>query len=586
MRQSADPDLRQNNHNLALNPDQQTAATSGHYYDKNNPSSPNCLAQSLDIDQIDKVRVTTKVKGLTGSKYTFKDFPVKVAWQSSSGIGKSGGLPPINVFQGANDLFSLSMLDVLDELNLQLEGTDDENADIKNFGDLAQVAGSSLMTQFLNSPNGSLKGWDASSLLETLGKAYLAQELGLVPGALSDTSGDIVKNIGRSSVEYLFGFPRGSLIGGDPAELYSSIGRRYMEERILKVTPGTLVPSPGFPITNSTQLSQRIGEGRFERVFSMPPQSLRKQNLTDIRSSSLKAKLTFKPENSQEIDDRLYLAFVAGSDASPDTDSGKNSRTDLDTPTAAMMSKGDAASLQKYFKIIGDRQLASTLGAYSDRTNSPLTLECRVKDNDGIPFSVPINNQGKCDATAYKLDPKADPGSKERVDKAEKDFGGPTCASYIVISQFYDSNLLDPCNPKTILSTFNDSVRSDLVASGVLTNQEAQKIKGDLENAISSKTYALNDENLRKQYQADISTLNTRLRTIYNDITNGSSGWKTIFDKAQAKLELTIKEKQKSGPITESDPRRLLQSQHDLERINEQFKTFQDAILAVYKNQG
>src|SRR5262249_15885482 len=158
------------------------------------------------LTEVDNIRVTTKIVqhtrvGGTSTSYKYKQFPIKVGWQTDQGVQQLG-VEPLDMYSGALGSFSDAMLNLLNEFDLDAN-FDPSKVQITDLGDVAQVIGQSLLTQLLKTPNGSLDSWDFPSLLDTIGRSYLATQLGLAPDAFSsgDSLDEILQNIGRSTVE-------------------------------------------------------------------------------------------------------------------------------------------------------------------------------------------------------------------------------------------------------------------------------------------------------------------------------------------------------------------------------------------------
>lgn len=289
------------------------------------PHLPKQLASAVLIDQIDKVRVTTKTtkKRLFGNnsyEYKFqKPFPLEVSWQTDKGL--SASTPPDfyndTTLGSARYNVNRAIVEMLNQWGLGDLELDPSSMDINSFGDIALLVGKSLLERSLGTPTGSLKGWDLASTLDSIGRAYLEQDLNLVPGALEgelSSFEDIVQNIGRATMEYALGLAKGSLKtkNGTSEEILSSIGRRYLENEVFKVSENTLLPSEkkdsagnvveSYPLQSVGDLLERLGEGRIEYVFHLPKQSLRTPNYKQFRESSQKAGLLFPSKNSAPRD--------------------------------------------------------------------------------------------------------------------------------------------------------------------------------------------------------------------------------------------------------------------------------------------
>ncbi|MEI8004429.1 MAG: hypothetical protein WCG94_08820, partial [Methanothrix sp.] len=283
------------------------------------PYAPKKIAHAISIDQIDKVRVATKIvtKRLLGNNTTeYKvqaPFAINVAWQTNDGLTKTPApdFSGLSMIQSSRFLLNATIVQMLNEMGLGDLDIDTSEMEINSFGDIAQVVGISLLEQLMGSSSGSLKGYDLTSTLRSVGLSYLEQNLGLVPGALGGDSnplnpaGDqptydgVVENIGRATIEYLLGFPKRSLSTktGTSSEIMESVGRSYLETQIFKVSSGTLTPSEGYPLKTVGDLLARLGEGRIEYVFKLPNQYMRQTEYKNVRLN-YKSQLLFPAPSS------------------------------------------------------------------------------------------------------------------------------------------------------------------------------------------------------------------------------------------------------------------------------------------------
>lgn len=376
-----------------------------------NPASPERVSTCLDIDEVDKVRVGTKLvkKRLFGNNSTdYKyepPFPLKVAWQSDKGLAENP--PPdfsqLNLLGMADLSINRTIIELLNQHGLGDLELDVSNMDINNLADVGLIIGQSIIEQLLGAPRGSMKGWGLASLMNSLGRAYLEQYLGLLPGALSEGKDyeDLVRNIGRVTMEFVMEFPKGSFKTktGSSQELLENIGRRYMEQEVFKVSEGTLIPKkagevpedfdssyeesgidPGiytgdvYPIATLNDLMERLGEGALEYAFKLPRQSLRKKDYdsgdvkTSFRESSYKASLLFaRPGAPEDLDMDDYITSKLNLSFVPVTEGASRSRygfseDDFKFPVTKVQ-KG-TMSLSKFKQLIGSKVIENRLGQF------------------------------------------------------------------------------------------------------------------------------------------------------------------------------------------------------------------------------
>ncbi|EKD22783.1 MAG: hypothetical protein ACD_83C00271G0001, partial [uncultured bacterium] len=202
--------------------------------------------QAMDISEIDNVRITNKTKKLRrvgGSKTSYKyqrPFGVKVAWQSDKGIQKAG-VPAVDVMTGAEDMFKAGLIDLLADFEVTdaLVPSDLSDVDIKS---VASFVGSEMLRNVLDSPKGSLGGFDIGDTMEKLARYIIADEFGLPREAFAkgNTADDFERNVGQYELEERFGLPHGAFDGQYSNDLVKNAGRRWLEEEVFNVAKGTL----------------------------------------------------------------------------------------------------------------------------------------------------------------------------------------------------------------------------------------------------------------------------------------------------------------------------------------------------------
>lgn len=374
--------------------DEQGHVASAHFYDRTPPGKPEKISQAVDIDEIDKLRITTEVikrkrAGGSSKSYSYQDYPIKVSWQDANNLDKNGGLPPIDLYTGAQNDMSASILEMLNEYGFEEGEIAISDVSFNNLGSIAEFMGDQMMNRLLGGANGSLSGNTMDDILDKLGRAYIGQELGLPAGALAkgDTPEEITENIGRSKIEQAFDLPYGSLEGSTPQEIFTNVGRRFLEKVVFRVSEGTLLPPP----QNIDEMLIRIGEGRIESRFKLAPQSLRitkdgkQRSLDDLKKSSGKARLIFSELETQYVDEALDLTFVDADKG--DIDAYGFKKDDYQTPTEDLVKNQHGMGLNKYMRMVGSRAVQSGIGIFSSEV-----LEQRYSDpnNSFVPYVLSL----------------------------------------------------------------------------------------------------------------------------------------------------------------------------------------------------
>lgn len=440
------------------------------------PFRPTKVSTAVQIDEIDQARITTQIikkRLMRNNSYEYKyqaPFPIKVAWQSQKGISTT----PVPEYENMNmlglarvnaNIAVIQMLNAYGLGDLEINAAD---ADVNSLGDAALLIGQSLFEQLLGSPNGSLKGWDLQSTLESIGLAYLEQELGLVRGALGSAEEDpieeisyedTVNNIGRVTLESVMKLPRGSLksASGKSSEILETLGNRFLEKEVFQVSENTLKASTvvdkngtkqQFTLNSVNDLLERLGEGRLEKVFGLPKQSTRTNTYEGLRGTSYKAGLLFPKQSdnpsdndhdlSEWVSDQLQLSFVTVQkyQTNPDgsikydsngkpiplgTAAGANmygfteqdfggTSSLLGGPLVQLQRSGTDEALKKFKRLIGSKVIENSVGIFqqtgaSDRLSTDTNFSYPVGFVKSVIKADGTSDVIGCSADENRTDP-------------------------------------------------------------------------------------------------------------------------------------------------------------------------------------
>ncbi len=362
-----------------------TSQIAAHSYDMDNPEHPVKLSQAMDISAIDTLRVTTRVTeqrracigggGISfGSScdkvtYNYSASPIKVSWQTDAGAAQSS--VPTDLYHGSLSLFSAGLGSLLNDMNLNTT-IDPTKISLSNLGDVSKLIGSTLLSQSLNTPGKSITGWDANSTLDSIGRSYIADQLGLPDGALSDgnTTDDITQNIGETAVENAYDLPHGSLKGATSADIWTNVGQRYLED-VLDIQPNTLTPQQ----YTTAGLLEKIGQGKIEKALALQPTSFSSNTwATDIAPA--KNSSEFTKENAGHLDDVLGIGFQDTNGSSKNVNGFTPG--DFNDATKTLLSNPTPAAVSKYKQLIGSRTIESSMGRFTPGTASGSTAKAET----------------------------------------------------------------------------------------------------------------------------------------------------------------------------------------------------------------
>lgn len=382
-----------------------------------NPQTP---IQAMDISEIDNVRISTKVtkkRRVGGSKTSYKyqrPFGVKVAWQSDKGIQKAG-VPAVDVMTGAEDMFKAGLIDLLADFEVTdaLVPSDLSDVDIQS---IASFIGSEMLRNVLDSPKGSLGGFDIGDTMEKLARYIIADEFGLPREAFvqGNTADDFERNVGQYELEERFGLPHGAFDGQYSNELVKNAGRRWLEEEVFNVAKGTLdYDSNAVPAgQRQNYLLERLGSGRIASVFNFEPTDAWFQSRTwaDMeKTNKLRFGFIFNDKNKEQfnyIDDYLGIetmrnASNPAADANTEFNNPDNltpKSTDptvfVDSKTFIENGKSDPNIVQRYKNTVGRYAFMSALGTLNRQTSNTDDLRKLVQGAGSDPAFGPSNYLG------------------------------------------------------------------------------------------------------------------------------------------------------------------------------------------------
>lgn len=372
---------------------EQDPRVSGHYVGdalRDPPYRPEAahLAQAVDIDEIDNLRVTQKVvvtqKTLISSSKTTTytatpPTPIKVANQTDKGTGKDDGQQEKQDILGMSRTFgNQAIVALLEQFGLDSLSLNVREMDAVGYGDVSLLIGRAILERALGLPSGSLVGLDVPSVLQNIGRLYSEQQLGLLPGSLNTSSDDpstIVSNIGRVTVEAALKLPAGSLKSSSATseQLLESLGRTYLEKTVFRVSEGTLRSAANAPLINVGDLLARLGEGRMEEVFELPAGSTRVATYNELRAAINKAvPYLIDPARAGNPtkDDYTYADLFAtrlGLEFSNYQNTGKNmygfSKDEFVFPSIA--TAGGRIALERLKQLIGSRVIEMSVGFFA-----------------------------------------------------------------------------------------------------------------------------------------------------------------------------------------------------------------------------
>jgi hypothetical protein len=530
---------------------------SSHYYDSSDPSDPSQIAQSMDITEIDDIRVTTRItvthhSWLGNSQTTSYQYdnpiPIQVAWQTQQGLQQSGGTPNLsNMYTGIQSILGGDINGLLDQLGLNLS-IDPNSISVNSFGGIAEAIGSSMLSQLFQ--GGSLSGWDLGSTLNQFGHAYIAQKLGLPTNSLgtSDDLTSLEQSIGQATAEQALGLPAGALAGSTSQDIYTSAGRAYVEN-ILKVSAGTL----DLPASNTSQLQQNIGAGQIEFRFSLQPGSLQGATLSQLQTnSSLKAQLIFSSQSATNDDEDLGI-------------SGGTTEQLLESKI----------SLIQYEQDVGKADISATLGQYTSSTpasGSQVTNQTQCSNNGSTTrafFGATVANPD-CRTDASTIFNSSIEQTILTQMGVDPDICGDPAAAQVKGVGLYSfvSQTVEQC--PSISAVTNQALSSSeaqlLVSTGAFTQTGLQNLLTLADGTLQQGRYTITSGETNQQIASQASST-------YNEVVDY---WEPAFEQAQTNLNTAI--------TATNDPTKQTKYQQALDDINGLISTdgsFQDGLVQL-----
>lgn len=281
-------------------------------------SGDHTLSQAMDISEIDRIRVTTRInrKGLFGqsNKYNYqRPVNIKVAWQSDSGIA-AHPLPELSVHELIKGLGVNSILELLDADgalgDFDFQG---RSIDTLSLEDIAKFVGGRLLSTLLDGAD--ISNFNFDDTLRDFGAIVLAGSFNVDVNAVRNAKsiGDIEEYTGRTDVAKTVGV-EGVITGDSKIEIYQSIGRQRFAD---------LMGIKAYALTkyhNVDEFKLALGWGRIEQLLPVPEQSFASNNRDEVRAAIKDArfKLIFTTENAAIIAERLQIptdkaqAFIDG----------------------------------------------------------------------------------------------------------------------------------------------------------------------------------------------------------------------------------------------------------------------------------
>lgn len=323
--------------------------------------------QAIDIAEIDSVRLTTKITkkrrvGGDSTSYKFqRPFGVKVAWQDDYGLNRAG-VPPVDILTGAEDFFRNGLIDLLSDFEITDVIAPGDLADV-DLESLTRFVGAEILSQILEAPRGSLEGFDLVDTLEKFGRSVIADQLKLPQQAFAsgDSIEEIERNIGQAILEQRFDLPEGAFDGSSSSIMLFNIGRRWLEEEVFQVRPGTLDYAAKDAADEKNKFYPSLGAGRIERAFNFKPGLFDpSKSFTDIKTAGgLRFELVFDKDgkNDAAIDEKLGITVA------PDAVVGERPGV----AEATKQWRTDQKLTQEYLDLIGNWVFRSSVGTLSQK---------------------------------------------------------------------------------------------------------------------------------------------------------------------------------------------------------------------------
>lgn len=306
--------------NFATKPDKITDASGVTRYTFN-INQQDAFSHAIDVSAIDRIRITTRIqkKGIfsKSTKFRFNSpTPIKVAWQSDSGIAKEP-LPTISTDELVNQLGAQSILDMLGESDA-LEDPSFAGRPLESIGlgDIARFLGGRLLSQLLSGQD--IGQFNFEDTVKDFGVIAIAGALNLDPEVVrrAHSLEELEELTGRSWVGQQINLSS-PIQGTTLNEILADIGRQRL---------GALLGVKGYALANYSSVDEfkiRLGQGLLEERLPVPEKSFEPDTKDAVRGAvgAGRFDLIFKEDQASEIDERLgietgpTLSFIRGGTA-------------------------------------------------------------------------------------------------------------------------------------------------------------------------------------------------------------------------------------------------------------------------------
>lgn len=287
-------------------------------YEKN--LSAHADGQAVDIAEVDDIRCTLIKKKRIGrdSKSKLSQRPIKLAWQTAKGYSDDAEANQSqDMAEMLRNMASEGIVDLINEFGGDISDYDHDLSSA-SFSDIATLLGQSLFTQIINSPGGSLQGYNVGDTLKQIGQMYFADYLGLPRDLFLnhnyDSYQDVEIAIGAAAVEKRLNLPIGTFGGTDLNDMLRRIGQRRIEYE-MNLDTGDLNAyfNNSAGTVNIKDKNYVVGKAVMEKDLNLQKGSLGGadnsvlKSFADIKKAIGKYKADFTFRDGNYVDSALHL---------------------------------------------------------------------------------------------------------------------------------------------------------------------------------------------------------------------------------------------------------------------------------------